>query len=234
MLTLRRVSKGANFTATEFLVEYLLKRAETRLEQLRRAISEKWDQNPSEQEGLRLTTLMNSLESHGEELKLIRKKVDEKRLARTALAREGSHLSPEAAQALLAPISFTPEFLLLRDLARALRSDADRIEHWREPNYDPLRARPPRRPQVYPPEHPYPDSPFAPYPFPRFPGEPDPDHFRVPDWERDRNPAGLPYNPDPFGPPGLGPRRGGPPSPFGPGPNPFQPRPPPGFGPRFL
>jgi len=224
------VSKECHQFATDLLIDGYIASLNEALESINQKISEAWGGQVSEQRGKELTKLFSDLSRLGEELQMLRKSIQAKKDARNTIFRMNNVDWTTKAQ-LLKACSFDSELLNLRTIAESIkkgkedftqgRSPLDRFRDWDVD--DPLRIGPPRGPPGWP--GPMPPGGIAP---PGYFGEPDADHFRPPDWERDRNPPmmpGMPRGSDPFAPFGGG---------FGSGPNPFNPRGGGGRGPRFL
>jgi hypothetical protein len=235
---LRQVSRELNHLATDVMVATYVRHLEALVEQLRRQVEQAWSlPTVGEERAAQLSGVVEQVSSAGDELRFLRAKLDDKRSARATIFRmEG--IDPATRWHLLKACSLESELLGLKGVATTIKKSREQLEErparglgMYPDEFDPLRIGPPRR---------------APPPYsgevPPFFGEPDPDHMRVPGWERDRNPPGMPGYPggDPFSPFGPGadpfgrPPRGGGGGPFGGGPNPFDPHPRGPRGPRFI
>lgn len=220
LAAIRRTSRAGANLVTDLLVTESVARFSAQLERLQEQLNAKWSENPTEQEGRRLTNIFNSLSRISEQMTVLRKKIQEKQASRALIVKDAAKLPPATVDAVLATMGFGSELLLLQELRKSLRREEESIRHYRETNYsDPRDLRNQfRDPAIYP--H-----------FPRpgfYPGGPDSDHLPPPDWERDRQPLpGMPWDPsNPFNPFGPGPQ--GQPNPFNPH-GQFGPR-----GPRYL
>ncbi|ELR23477.1 uncharacterized protein ACA1_070980 [Acanthamoeba castellanii str. Neff] len=241
---LRLVNKEMNHLATDLLVDNYIKLIESVVGEIRNKIGQAWGGIVSDERSLVLTRVFDEVAAASEELKFFKEKAEEKKKARTTIFKmEG--IDNATKWQLLKACSLESELLGVKGVASAVKKSKDDLQErpaygrggFPGPDYDdPLRV-------------PRPGGPPGGAP-PIF-GEPDPDHMRVPDWERDRNPPGMPGYPggdpfspfgpggDPFGGPpagrGRGPRGGGGPfgGPFG-GPDPFNPHQRGPRGPRFI